>query len=216
MHKEPKSILHLLLMVILGCIAGVAVFFFIHPFFMKDPKPKQKVNPYTVITPSVFTRITPAKDVNTSKWNTYTDKKSQFSLRYPTEIIIDERQTSEGRITVFIFEEDKEATLPGKVTGLYISDTHDKSTDGFSSFRENDCGAKCDLSYKKADWVNVNNVYGIRNPLPEDIANYYVTDKDQKGNVINLYVGGYLSKEESVKKKITTFEEIVKTIEFSR
>lgn len=217
MHVALKRIASLLLPIFFGCIAGVAGFFAVTRLLHKKPIPPP-LHPSieAVITPSAFRRISPAPNISSIKWNTYTDKKLGFTLKYPDNVIIDERQTIEDRITVFIFEDDRVATLPGKVTALYVADTHEKTADGYSAFRTDDCGAKCDISYKKVDWVNVNNVYGIRNPLPEDVANYYVTDKQQRGTVVNLYVGGYLGKEEAVESKTAAFEEIVKTISFSR
>lgn len=168
-----------------------------------------------VVTPTSFIKISQSADVDTSSWNTFSDEKLKFSIKYPSNIIIDERQTAQDRLYVFIFDEDKDKRLPGKVTALYIADTHKKGVDGFTAFRSGDCGKECKISYRTVLWININNAYGVKNPLPGDIHNYYLTDKKQEGSVINVYVGGYTDKKDKeVQIKINTFEEMIKTIYF--
>ncbi len=169
-----------------------------------------------VVTPTGFMKISQAADVDTSSWQTFKDEKLKFTMKYPSNVVIDERQTSEGRITAFIFEEDKGQPLPGKVTTLYIADTHKKGVDGFSAFRKGDCGKECNVSYKNASWININNTYGVKNPMQGDVANYFLTDKNQLDSVINFYVGGYLKKEKAVQDKIDTFEQMIKTVQFEK
>ncbi|MEK7570661.1 MAG: hypothetical protein AAB553_00165 [Patescibacteria group bacterium] len=171
---------------------------------------------YPTAKPTQFITI-PTPDAAIDTWQTFTDETLRYSMKYPEDIMIDERQTSEGRITVFIFAEDSKKKLPGKVTALYLANTNKKGIDGFSAFRKSDCGSNCKTYPDKTDWVIINNGYGIRNPLPKDIHNYYLTDKNERGNVLNVYVGGYINeKDVSVTKKIETFEQMIQTITFSR
>lgn len=129
----------------------------------------------------------------------------------------DPRQTVSGRIYALIFTDDKAKALPNKVTTLYIANTSKKGIDGFSAFRKGDCKSPCAISYKKVTWVNMNNVYGIENPLPNDINNYYFTDKNQSGYVINIYIGGNTdTKDAAVQAKLAIFGQIIKTLEFER
>jgi hypothetical protein len=88
--------------------------------------------------------------------------------------------------------------------------------DGFSAFRKGDCGTKCKVSYKTVPWVNINNTYGVKNPMPGDVHNYFLTDKEQTRTVMNVYVGGYVAdKEKAVQEKIKIFEQMIKTFQFT-
>lgn len=47
--------------------------------------------------------------------------------------------------------------------------------------------------------------------------NYYLTDKNMSGSVLNAYVGGYTEvNDQEVQKKVAVFEEMIKTIRFAR
>lgn len=203
----------------LGIILLIPIVLFISTIFFTKSKTKQYAfapTPTAVPTPAQYRKVSPADD-KTASWQTFTDDVLKYSIKYPSNIVLDKRQTVKGRITVFIFDEDKTASLPGKVTALYLADTHKKGIDGFTAFSRGDCGSACKVSFKKADWININNVYGIKNPLPNDIHNYYLTDKGQTGTVVNVYVGGYTNeKEKGVQEKIGIFEEMIKTIQFNR
>ena len=172
-----------------------------------------------VVTPANYTKISRTAETikEISSWKTFIQEKLKFSIQYPANVVLDERQTVQGKIYVFIFAEDQEASLSGKVTALYIADTGKKDIDGFSAFRKGDCGKECKISYKQVSWVNINNLYGIKNPLPGDIHNYYLTNKEQTESVINVYAGGYLDKEEkSVQEKIKIFEQMIQTMQFKK
>lgn len=203
----------------LGIILLIPVVLFISTIFFTKSKTKQYVfspTPTTVPTPSSYRKISPAYG-QAASWRIFTDSQLKYSIKYPGNVVVDGRQTVQGRITIFVFDEDKTASLPGKVTALYLADTHKKGIDGFTAFSRGDCGSNCNVSYKKTDWININNVYGIKNPRPNDIHNYYLTDKAQTGTVVNVYVGGYTNvKEKGVQEKIDTFEEMIKTIQFNR
>jgi hypothetical protein len=105
--------------------------------------------------------------------------------------------------------------LSGNVPALYIADTTKLGIDGFSAFRKGDCGTKCPVSYKAVPWVNINNSFGIKNPMPGDVHNYFLTDKEQTRTVMNVYVGNYTDeKDKTVQEKIKTFEKMIKTFQF--
>ncbi len=205
--------LHILLICLLLLIAFGSV-----SYFLSHKKFQRATDAYViepVITPTGYVTLKPTN--NTTSWKTFSDETLHYSVKYPSNVIIDTRQTVEGHVTVFIFSEDKTEPLPGQVTSLYIANTNRNAIDGFSAFQQGDCGTKCNVSYKKVTWVTVNNVYGVKNPLPNDNNNYYFTDKKQSGPVINVYVGGYVdTNTKGVKEKIATFEEIIKTINFDR
>lgn len=203
----------------LGIILFIPVVLFVSAIFFTKNKTSQYTfapTPTAVPTPSEYRKLSSADNVTTS-WQTFTDDQLKYSIKYPDNVVIDKRQTVQGRITVFVFDEDKTASLPGKVTALYLADTHKKGIDGFTAFSRGDCGSECKVSFKKADWININNVYGIKNPLPNDIHNYYLTDKGQTDTVVNVYVGGYTNeKGKGVQEKIDIFEKMIKTIQFNR
>jgi hypothetical protein len=184
--------------------------------FVSKNGSKNTIANEVVITPTAFMKLSQASDVDTSSWEMYEDKKLKFTMNHPASVIIDPRQTSKGRITAFIFEEDKDKPLPGNVTVLYIADTGKKGSDGFSAFRKGDCGTDCKVSYKNVSWININNAYGVKNPMPNDVVNYFLTDKDQSKPVINFYAGGYMKKEKDVQEKINTFEQMIKTMKFEK
>jgi hypothetical protein len=209
-NKKHILYLGILLLIIVGFL--VSIFFFANN---NTKKYNFAPTPTMVPTPSEYRKILPA-DQETTSWQTFTDDKLKYSIQYPKNITIDKRQTVKDRITAFVFEEDKTASLPGKVTALFLADTHKKGIDGFTAFSRSDCGSNCNASYKNTDWVNINNVYGIKNPLPNDVHNYYLTDKNQSGSVINAYVGGYINNDKDVQNKIDIFEEMIKTIKFNR
>ena len=200
----------LLVIIVVFFILGVASFFL---FFHKNNKPS--IANEFVIVPTGYSKQTPS--VDTSSWKTFTDKLLTFSIKYPSSVTIDSKETVEGRLDVFIFKEDQTKELPGKVTMLYIANTFKNGSDGFTAFRNGDCKKPCTISYKTTSWVNINNVYGIENPKPRDVANYYLTDKDHKGLVINAYIGGYTNtKDKETKQKMDTFGQMIKTIQFQR
>jgi hypothetical protein len=204
-------------LIILGGILLLTVLLLAGTSFInkKSEQPKKAYVEEVVVVPTSYTKI-PQPKSDTSSWKTFSDKNLKLTLKYPPDVMIDPRQTSENRITVFIFDEDKTASLPGKVTALYIADTHKSFTDGFSAFRKSDCSKECEISYKNTEWININNVYGVKNPLPDDVHNYYLTDKNMTGSVVNVYVGGYISQDKVVLDKIKVFEEMIKTIQFER
>lgn len=209
-HKH-SLILAVIAIITIGLLVGI--FSFTNNI---NNKVKFAPTPTVVPTPAKYIKISPAKQ-NTSTWNTFSDDKLKYSIKYPRGIIIDKRQTVEGRITAFIYEEDKTASLPGKVTVLYIADTHKSGIDAFTAFARGDCGSNCNISYKKTDWVVINNAYGIRNPKKNDNSNWYLTNKDQSSPVINAYIGGYLDiKDKKVNEKTEAFEEMIKTFKFDR
>ena len=202
---------------ILIAVAGIILLAGILAGFNSMTKKQSKIQKYTeevVVTPTVFMKIS-QPDVNTSSWTIFKNENFKLSIKYPENVIIDERQTVKDKIYVFIFEEDKEEPLPGKVTALYVANTHKKGIDGFNAFRRGDCGKECKVSYRKVSWVNINNMYGIKNPMPDDVQNYFLTDKIQSGSVINVYVGGYVNtKDKEVQEKLKTFEQMIKTVRF--
>jgi hypothetical protein len=208
--KKGILFIGIVLLIILGFFAGI--------FF----SPKTDVKRYTfsptptvVPTPLIYRKLL-SPDEKTHSWKTFADDGLKYSIKYPDDVVIDKRQTVEGKITAFIFEEDKTASLSGKVTTLYVADTHKSGVDGFTAFSRGDCGSDCNVLYKKADWVMINNVYGIRNPLPNNIHNYYLTDKKQSGSVVNVYIGGYVKDTAKVEEKILVFDEMIKTFTFNR
>jgi hypothetical protein len=190
---------HVIALVGILCITAViASIAFINT---KDTNPKSTYIAEVVLTPTAYITIPPPQS-DISSWRTFTDQKLQLSMKYPPQVMLDPRQTSQDRIYAFIFTEDKVATLPGNVTALYLADTNKKGVDGFSAFRKGDCGTECPISYKKTAWVNINNVYGIKNQIPGDVHNYFLTDKNMSGSVVNAYVGGYITEEKDVQDKI--------------
>jgi hypothetical protein len=168
---------------------------------------KASVADEVVVTPTAYQQVAKNNQDEIADWQTYTDEKLGFSLQHPSSIIVDERQTVEGRIIVFVMASDKEAPLPGKVTALYVADTTKIGTDAFSAFRKGDCGTECKVSYKNVPWVNINNAYGVKNPMPGDTQNYFLADKEQARTVMNVYVGGFVdAQDKTVQEKINTFE----------
>ena len=212
-HKHKHLfIIGAILFLTLGLLAGAFLFQSQNtpPKFVFSPTPS------VVPTPQEYRKIESANP-EADTWQSFTDNTLKYVIKHPKEIIIDKRQTSAGRLTVFIFDEDKTASLPGKVTALYLADTGKRGIDGFTAFSRGDCGKECDIAHTNSDWVTVNNVYGIKNPLPEDVHNYYLTDQNMMGSVLNAYVGGYIAAEDqAVQKKIGLFEEMIKTIRFAR
>jgi hypothetical protein len=170
-----------------------------------------------VVTPTAYVKLEKNTQEETSSWQRFTDKKLGFSMQHPDTVLLDERQTVDGRIVVFVFAEEKEAPLPGKVTALYVADTTKIGIDGFSAFRKGDCGTKCTVSYKTVPWVNINNTFGVKNPMPGDVHNYFLTDKEQSRTVMNVYVGGFMAEQDkAVQEKIKVFEEMIKTFQFTQ
>ena len=187
-------------------------------FLTREQVQKQQKRAYVpevVLTPAVFEKVPEIAQEQVTSWELFTEEKLKLSLQHPTTVILDERQTVEGKMYVFIFAEDQEESLPGKVTALYVADTDKKGMDGFSAFRKGDCERECKISYKNASWVKINNTYGIKNPMPNDVHNYFLTDKDRKEAVVNVYVGGYIDeKDKVVQEKIKTFEQMIQTIKY--
>jgi hypothetical protein len=210
--RKHFLLLSIIIIIIIGLIAAI--------FFLTNKSQKTQFafspTPTAVPTPQEYREIEPA-DKESASWQKFTDNKLKYTIQHPDEVLIDPRQTSNGRITVFIFNEDKTASLPGKVTALYLADTGKAGIDGFSAFARGDCGTNCNVSHTNSDWITVNNVYGIKNPLPQDIHNYYLTDSKQSGSVLNAYIGGYTDmNDKKVQEKIEVFEEMIKTIHFNR
>src|SRR5882724_10298348 len=184
-------------------------------FTSKNSNTKHNYANEVVVTPTVFVKLSQKNNINTSSWETFEDKKLKFTMKHPINVILDPRQTSEGRITAFVFAEDKDQLLPGKIPVLYIADTGKIGIDGFSAFRKGDCGTQCTVSYKDVSWVNINNAYGVKNPFSKDSLNYFLTDKNRTRSVVNFYVGGYTKDEKIVQAKVDIFEQMIKTIQFT-
>jgi hypothetical protein len=209
--KNKYTLYIVILLVIV--IAGGAVI-----YSKNTPSHFSSFNSNAVATPmpADFAKV-PKPVQNTSSWKTFTDKALKISMKYPTTVMIDPRQTVTGQLYAFIFTSDKDSDIANKVPTLFIADTHSTKLDAFSAFKKSDCGSNCTASPKNSNWVLLNNMYGIKNPLSKDVYNYYLTDKNQSGNVVNVYVGGYTNLDVPiVKKKIDEFDQIIKTIQFNR
>ncbi|MGH7204500.1 MAG: hypothetical protein ACREHC_08745 [Candidatus Levyibacteriota bacterium] len=166
--------------------------------------------------PSIFVKIPPPTQ-NTSSWKTFSENKIKLTMKYPSSMMLDPRQTVEGRIYAFIYTEDQKNDIENKVPTLYVVDTHSTNLDGFSAFKKADCGSNCNVLPENSQWVNLNNLYGIKNPQSKDIYNYFLTDKKQSGDVVNVYIGGYKNMDDpKVKQKVDQFDQVIKTIQFSR
>lgn len=213
--RSPKFIL-LVFTAILFLGIGIITFFFLRP---ATPNVTQNViSDFKAPTPlpTYFSTIT--KSADTTTWKTYEDTQLKFSFQHPAEVVIDPRQTVKGRRTVFVFEQDLEKQLPNNVPSLFVADTGNKEYDGLTVYKYADCEKPCPVDTKGATWVKINETaYGIKNPNKKDILNYFITDKNQKGSVINIYVGNIKdTKDEKVQEKVNKFEEIISTIVFSR
>jgi hypothetical protein len=198
-------------------LVGILLFVFGGRVIVGNAAVQQLLAPVNevVVTPTAYLKLEKNAQEELSSWQTYTDKKLGFSIQHPETVILDERQTVAGRIVAFVFSEDKEAPLPGKVTVLYVADTAKIGIDGFSAFRKGDCGKECTVSYKNVPWVNINNTFGVKNPMPGDVHNYFLTDKEQTRTVLNVYVGGFVDeKDKAVQEKIKLFEKMIKTFQF--
>jgi hypothetical protein len=211
--KLPRKIRILLLLFLLFILIGITIagaVLFIHPV----RRPQVSIDTInTTITPAMFTKLPPT--VDTTSWKTFTDKDLRLTIKYPDSVMLDSRQTSAGRIDAFILVEDKEVPLPGRVPILFIANTHKEGRNGLSAFMKSDCTQPCTLSDKRIIWININNLYGIQNPMPGDVSNYYLTNKNQTGIVVNAYVGGYKNTADiDAQKKIDTFEQMIRTIRF--
>lgn len=163
LRHTNKHVLLISAILLLACGLLVGAF-----LFQSNNRPLKftfSPTPTVVPTPKEYRKIQPAGR-EAESWLTFTDKSLQYVIKHPKNIIIDKRQTSEGRLTVFIFDEDKTASLPGKITALYLADTGKSGIDGFTAFSRGDCGKDCAVPHTTSDWVTVNNVYGIKNPLP--------------------------------------------------
>jgi hypothetical protein len=99
-----------------------------------------------VVTPTAYQTLEKDPQEELASWRTYTEKKLGFSIQHPETVMLDPPQTVDGRIIVFVFAEDKEVPLSGKVPALYIADTTKIGSDGFSAFRKGDCGTNCPVS----------------------------------------------------------------------
>src|SRR5688572_12605571 len=119
-------ILGVIIFLSLGLLAGTFL------FQSKNASKKFAFSPTPTIvpTPQKYRQIETA-DKETTSWKKFSDATLKYSIQHPENVMIDPRQTSKGRLTVFIFQEDKTASLPGKVTGLYLADTGKSEVDGF-------------------------------------------------------------------------------------
>lgn len=191
-------------LVILCFLAGILSF----PYIPSKILTKLPFTP----KPTQFVTL-PKPNATTKSWSTFSDDNLSLSLKYPSRVMLDPKQTVKDRLYAFIFKEDQESLE--KIPTLYIANTHKAGRDGFTAFRNSDCKQPCPVSEETANWIIINNAYGIRNPLPNDVANYYLIDKNQQGIVVNAYVGGNKStQEKDVKEKIATFEQMILTIQF--
>ena len=102
-HKNKHVILiSAILLLACGLLAGA----FLFQSNNRSPQFAFSPTPTVVPTPKEYRKIQPAGR-ETESWLTFINKSLQFSIKHPKNIILDKRQTSEGRITVFIFDEDK-------------------------------------------------------------------------------------------------------------
>jgi hypothetical protein len=200
---------------------GAAIFLFITTFFTK-PKPPEfkpsKISNFKGPTPLPTYYKTITSEIDTSAWEIYTDEKLAFSVKHPKDIIVDGRQTVKGKRTAFVFQEDQEKPLPNNVPTLFVVDTGNKDYDGLTVYKYADCKQPCTAETQTANWVALNeSAYGIKNPNKTDAVNYFLTDKNTSGSVVNMYVGNVKDiKAKEMQEKIKTLEAIITTIEFKR
>lgn len=199
---------------------GILFLALIAAFLMLRPSPQPNIpvptpTPIPMVKPTGYILISPP-EIKTSSWKTHTDRSLNVSLQYPSSVMIDKRQTTEGRRVAFIAKEDKQTPLPGVPT-LFLTGLPGTGMDGYDVFAKTDCPQPCTLLPQDLSWIQVNNVYGIKNPRPQDRGNYYLTDENKTGAIVNIYIGG-LDKEsdEKTEKKIETFDRMIRTLTFLR
>lgn len=209
--KSKKQPFFLLLTAIFFLAAGIITFTFFNPS-KKQEQPKT-ITDYKEPTPlpNRFKSIQSIKD--TKDWESYSIDNT-FTIKYPKDIVIDQRQTVKGLRTAFIFKEDSEKKLPRNVPTLFIANTGKKNIDGLTVYKYSDCKKPCDASSINSQWIKINDdIMGIKNPRKQDIINYYLTDKNMQNSVINIYLGNTFDATDGLtQKKIHQLEEIATTI----
>ena len=111
-HKH-FFIIGAILLLALGLLAGA----FLFQSQNTSPKFVFSPTPTVVPTPQKYRKIESANP-EADTWQTFTDNRLKYVIKHPKEIIIDKRQTSAGRLTAFIFDEDKTATYGSRATRL--------------------------------------------------------------------------------------------------
>lgn len=199
---------------------AILLFAFITVFLLRRTStpadiPAPTPSPVPMVKPTGFIPVSPT-ETDTASWKTYRNKSLSVSLKYPSSVIIDTRQTTEGRRVAFIAAGDKRAPLPDVPT-VFLTGFPGAGEDGFDVFSRTDCSQPCTILPQNVTWVQINNAFGIKNPLPGDRENYYLTDERKSGPILNVYIGGLNGQtDEKTEKKIELFEMIISTISFSR
>lgn len=176
------------------------------------PEPTEK----PIISPRPLISVPPPEQV-VSKWKLYADEKLGITIRYPSTVMLDERQTTRGRLNAFIFAQDSSIPLPGTVPVLFIAGNQGTERDPFLVFQQSDCGTPCPITEADVQQVTMNQVIGIINPRLHDTHSYYLTDTKKSGPVINAYIGKNADTSDThVIEKIAIFEDMIRTISLER
>lgn len=154
----------------------------------------------------------------TANWSTYKDTKLKFSLKYPSNgNIVILRSLAEGGVELVRKEEkDKDiADIQLKLSVYYRGET---GLDPERAFREGECSKPCD---EKTEKVNINNAVGITTLGPNYPGkdNYYLTDQNQKGPVLRLFLSNiydFQGQSALHAEDIAIFRKIIQTFKFER
>lgn len=159
----------------------------------------------------------PTPSVDTSTWNIYYDPILKFSIKYPSEVMIDPGAIGTGEFVAFIFKDEDWRNLPRNSGGYEKLEIYDRGGVGksaFETFKNVECGEPCKKKEEEARKVKINNAYGIN--LSNNLGyNFYLTDKDEKGNTIRVILDtGFYPRLD--KNKLFTLESMMKTLKFDR
>lgn len=183
----------------------------ITPSFTPTPIAKPTTIQYLQLSPTTM---------NTSLWNTYTDTILQYTIKYPSTVVVS--AAVPGVSTTFTFSDDVHS-LSGDLMILERGAVgHDayygyQITEGDCVLKENNCYSLTHIP-DTLHWININNAYGIVAPFDPKAYDYYLTDEKKKGQVIRLvsFLPFLQSPTAEEKNRQFIIETMIRTLRFNR
>jgi hypothetical protein len=157
----------------------------------------------------------PQPSIDISTWNTYTDPILKFSIKYPSNVMIDPMDNFPGQRFSFIFTDLDWKNLGRNADyyeSIHIYSQGSTGKDAFDAYINSGCGKPCNAIREFADWVAINNAYGIQY-LGEYGSTYYITDEKKSGDVIFLSINRANGLD---KQKLDILNQMIRTIRFER
>lgn len=197
------------LLIILGVILLIIIVVVLGFYYFNTIKEHSERSPS--IASTLQTTPTPNVD-DTVNWQTYTDEKLRFTIKYPNEIVILRSFGNSEGGAVFVRANESEEDFRS-ITTLNIYFRGESGTTPEQALKS-ECPTREDEScQEKFEAATINNAVGVRTLGPnypqED--NYYLTSHSGKSKVVRLFL---FPKSNNTNEDLQQFKKMIHTFRF--